>query len=103
VWTGETGSAACSMSITDKLRDGVSAPDELLRAAKVDGASGWQRFTQVILPLMKPAILVALLFRTLDAFRCCLIIKRDRHHEIRRRARHPPRSRRPGLGPMPCG
>jgi multiple sugar transport system permease protein len=44
-------------------------PEELLRAAKVDGASGWQRFTQVILPLMKPAILVALLFRALDAFR----------------------------------
>ena len=44
-------------------------PEELLRAAKVDGASKWQRFTQVILPLMKPAILVALLFRTLDAFR----------------------------------
>jgi multiple sugar transport system permease protein len=44
-------------------------PEELLRAAKVDGASAWQRFTQVILPLMKPAILVALLFRTLDAFR----------------------------------
>ncbi len=44
-------------------------PDELLRAAKVDGATPWQRFTQVMLPLMKPAILVALLFRTLDAFR----------------------------------
>jgi multiple sugar transport system permease protein len=44
-------------------------PEELLRAAKVDGASGWQRLTQVILPLMKPTILVALLFRTLDAFR----------------------------------
>jgi multiple sugar transport system permease protein len=44
-------------------------PDELQRAAKVDGASAWQRFTQVMLPLMKPAILVALLFRTLDAFR----------------------------------
>lgn len=44
-------------------------PDELLRAAKVDGATAWQRFTQVMLPLMKPAILVALLFRTLDAFR----------------------------------
>ena len=44
-------------------------PDELLKAAKVDGASGWQRFIQIMLPLMKPAILVALLFRTLDAFR----------------------------------
>jgi multiple sugar transport system permease protein len=44
-------------------------PDELLEAAKVDGASTWQRFTRITLPLMKPAILVALLFRTLDAFR----------------------------------
>ena len=44
-------------------------PDELLRAAKVDGATGWQRFLRVIVPVMKPAILVALLFRTLDAFR----------------------------------
>lgn len=44
-------------------------PDELLNAARMDGASGWDRFTKVMLPLMKPAILVALLFRTLDAFR----------------------------------
>jgi multiple sugar transport system permease protein len=44
-------------------------PDELLEAAKVDGATTWQRFTKITLPLMKPAILVALLFRTLDAFR----------------------------------
>ncbi|HEY2173441.1 MAG TPA: sugar ABC transporter permease [Mycobacteriales bacterium] len=44
-------------------------PEELLNAAKVDGASPWQRFTKVMVPLMKPAILVALLFRTLDAFR----------------------------------
>jgi multiple sugar transport system permease protein len=44
-------------------------PDELLEAAKVDGASAWQRFVRITLPLMKPAILVALLFRTLDAFR----------------------------------
>jgi multiple sugar transport system permease protein len=44
-------------------------PDELHEAAKVDGASAWQRFVRITLPLMKPAILVALLFRTLDAFR----------------------------------
>jgi multiple sugar transport system permease protein len=43
--------------------------EDLLMAAKVDGASAWQRFTKVIVPVMKPAILVALLFRTLDAFR----------------------------------
>jgi multiple sugar transport system permease protein len=44
-------------------------PEDLQKAAKVDGASAWQRFTRITLPLMKPAILVALLFRTLDSFR----------------------------------
>jgi multiple sugar transport system permease protein len=44
-------------------------PDELHEAAKVDGAGPVQRFVRITLPLMKPAILVALLFRTLDAFR----------------------------------
>jgi multiple sugar transport system permease protein len=44
-------------------------PEDLLKAASMDGASGWQRFTKVMLPVMKPAILVALLFRTLDALR----------------------------------
>ena len=44
-------------------------PEDLLKAASVDGATAWQRFTKVMLPVMKPAILVALLFRTLDAFR----------------------------------
>jgi multiple sugar transport system permease protein len=44
-------------------------PEELQRAAKVDGASAVQRFFKITLPLIKPSILVALLFRTLDAFR----------------------------------
>ena len=44
-------------------------PDDLLKAAAMDGAGAWQRFVKVMLPVMKPAILVALLFRTLDAFR----------------------------------
>ncbi|MPZ26023.1 MAG: ABC transporter permease subunit [Micromonosporaceae bacterium] len=44
-------------------------PEDLLKAAAVDGAGAWQRFRSVMLPVMKPAILVALLFRTLDAFR----------------------------------
>ena len=44
-------------------------PDELHEAAKVDGASTIQRFFRITIPLMRPAILVALLFRTLDAFR----------------------------------
>ena len=44
-------------------------PDGLIEAAKVDGATVWQAFRKVTLPLMKGAILVAVLFRTLDAFR----------------------------------
>jgi multiple sugar transport system permease protein len=47
----------------------VTIDNGLYEAAKVDGASAWQRFTRITLPLMKPAILVALLFRTLDGFR----------------------------------
>jgi multiple sugar transport system permease protein len=47
----------------------VTIDSQLYEAAKVDGATAWQRFTRITLPLMKPAILVALLFRTLDAFR----------------------------------
>jgi multiple sugar transport system permease protein len=44
-------------------------PEDLYKAAKMDGASGWQRFTKITLPLIWPALMVALLFRTLDAFR----------------------------------
>jgi len=52
------------------LMAGLSlVPEDVLQAARVDGATAWQRFYRVTLPLMKPAILVALLFRTLDAFR----------------------------------
>ena len=44
-------------------------PQDLLNAAQVDGAGAWKRLFKVIMPLIKPAILVALLLRTLDAFR----------------------------------
>lgn len=44
-------------------------PVDLTLAARVDGASAWHRFRYITLPLIKPSILVALLFRTLDAFR----------------------------------
>jgi len=44
-------------------------PRDLLDAARVDGASARQRFFRVTLPLMRNAVMVALLFRTLDAFR----------------------------------
>ncbi|WP_295686763.1 carbohydrate ABC transporter permease [uncultured Brevibacterium sp.] len=44
-------------------------PGDMVEAATVDGASWWQRLTRVILPNMKSAIMVALMFRTLEAFR----------------------------------
>lgn len=44
-------------------------PQELARAARVDGAGSWQVFRYVTLPLLKPVILLALLFRTMDAAR----------------------------------
>jgi trehalose/maltose transport system permease protein len=44
-------------------------PTELYEAARVDGASAWQQFWRITLPLLRPAILVALIFRTLDALR----------------------------------
>jgi multiple sugar transport system permease protein len=47
----------------------ATIPEELYRAASMDGAGRWQRFVKITLPLMKPAISVALLFRMLDAFR----------------------------------
>jgi len=47
----------------------VQVPEDIQEAAKVDGATAWQRLWKVILPNMKAAIMVALLFRTLDAWR----------------------------------
>ncbi len=44
-------------------------PGDLYEAGKVDGASWTQRFFQITLPLLKPAIVVALLFRSVDALR----------------------------------
>lgn len=44
-------------------------PAELLEAAKVDGAGAWQRFRRITLPLVRPALLVAVLFRVLDVLR----------------------------------
>jgi multiple sugar transport system permease protein len=44
-------------------------PDDLYEAARIDGANLWQRFRHITLPLLRPALLLALLFRTMDAFR----------------------------------
>src|SRR3954451_926077 len=44
-------------------------PDDLYKAAKVDGSTSWQLFVRITFPLIRPALMVAVLFRTLDAFR----------------------------------
>ena len=46
---------------------GISA--DLYESAKLDGATAWQRFTKITLPLVKPALAVAVIFRALDALR----------------------------------
>lgn len=44
-------------------------PQELYEAASIDGATTWQKFRQITLPLVKPALLLALVFRTIDALK----------------------------------
>jgi multiple sugar transport system permease protein len=79
-WFGERGSATAVIIAAEVwkttpfmallLLAGLTTIDEgLYEAARVDGATAIQRFFRITLPLMKPAIAVALLFRTLDAFR----------------------------------
>ncbi|HVD85827.1 MAG TPA: sugar ABC transporter permease [Solirubrobacterales bacterium] len=80
VWLGEEGYALGVMILADVwktapfmallLLAGLQGiPNDLYDAAKVDGATTWQRFRRVTLPLLIPAITVALIFRTLDALR----------------------------------
>jgi multiple sugar transport system permease protein len=80
VWLGQSGYAMAVLIFADVWKTapfmallilaGLQViPDDVYDAAKVDGASMWQRFWYVTLPLLRPAILVALIFRTLDALR----------------------------------
>jgi len=80
VWLGQSPEAMIVMIIADVwktapfmallLLAGLQViPGEIYEAAKVDGATMWQRFSKITLPLLMPALLVALIFRTLDALR----------------------------------
>src|SRR5215208_3048167 len=80
VWLGEEPQALMVMIFADVwktapfmallLLAGLQViPGEIYEAAKVDGATVWQRFQKITLPLLMPALLVALIFRTLDALR----------------------------------
>src|SRR3712207_4270559 len=80
VWLGEEPQALLVMIFADVwktapfmallLLAGLQViPSEIYEAAKVDGATAWQRFRRITIPLLMPALLVALIFRTLDALR----------------------------------
>ena len=79
-WFGGTWSSLTAICVSEiwkttpfmslLLLAGLSqVSEDMLEAAKVDGATWWQRLFRVILPNMKAAIMVAVLFRALDAFR----------------------------------
>jgi multiple sugar transport system permease protein len=80
LWTGSEWPAKWAVIIADTWKTtpfmallilaGLQMiPADVYEAAKVDGASAWQRFRMITLPLVKPALMVAILFRTLDALR----------------------------------
>ncbi|MGA8847996.1 MAG: sugar ABC transporter permease [Nocardioides sp.] len=79
-WFGETTPAVIAIMVSEiwkttpfmsllLLAGLAQVSEDMVEAAKVDGATWWQRLTRVILPNMKAAIMVAVLFRALDAYR----------------------------------
>jgi trehalose/maltose transport system permease protein len=79
-WTAQPNTALASVAAVDiwkttpfvalLLLAGLQViPGDLYEAAATDGANKWQQFWRITLPLLRPAILVALIFRTLDALR----------------------------------
>jgi multiple sugar transport system permease protein len=79
-WLGTSGNALASLVLIDAwqwtpftiliLRAGLdSLAHEPFEAAAIDGASRWQSFWHITLPLLRPVLMVVLLFRTLDAFK----------------------------------
>jgi multiple sugar transport system permease protein len=79
-WFGETTPAVIAIMISEiwkttpfmsllLLAGLAQVSEDMIEAAKVDGATWWQRLWKVILPNMRAAIMVAVLFRALDAYR----------------------------------
>ncbi|HEY9522654.1 MAG TPA: sugar ABC transporter permease, partial [Thermopolyspora sp.] len=80
IWTGPVWSSRLAIIIADTWKTAPfisllvlaamqSIPDEVYEVARVNGASAWQRTWRITLPLVKPALAVAVLFRVLDALR----------------------------------
>lgn len=80
LWLADTGASFWAIVIADVWKTAPfiglltlaglqTIPAEVYEAAKVDGASTWRTFTRITLPLVKPTLVVAVLFRTLDTLR----------------------------------
>jgi multiple sugar transport system permease protein len=80
LWTTEGFHAKAAVLIADTWKTAPfigllvlaglqTIPQELYEAARVDGAGAWKAFTRITLPLVKPVLLVAVLFRLLDVLR----------------------------------
>jgi multiple sugar transport system permease protein len=78
-WFGSTGSALAALMIVNVWRGmpfyGISflaglqtIPTDLYEAARVDGASRWQQFLHITIPLLRPVLLVVLLLSTILTF-----------------------------------
>jgi multiple sugar transport system permease protein len=80
LWLADTGASFWAIVIADTWKTAAfiglltlaglqTIPAEVYEAAKVDGATTWQQFVRITLPMVKPALVVAVLFRTLDTLR----------------------------------
>jgi ABC-type sugar transport system permease subunit len=80
LWLADTGASFWAIIIADVWKTAPfiglltlaglqTIPAEVYEAAKVDGASTWQQFQRITLPMVKPTLVVAVLFRTLDTLR----------------------------------
>jgi len=80
LWLADTGASFWAIVLADVWKTAPfiglltlaglqTIPAEVYEAAKVDGATAWQQFTRITLPMVKPTLVVAVLFRTLDTLR----------------------------------
>jgi ABC-type sugar transport system permease subunit len=80
LWLADTGASFWAIIIADTWKTAAfiglltlaglqTIPAEVYEAAKVDGATTWQQFVRITLPMVKPTLVVAVLFRTLDTLR----------------------------------
>jgi multiple sugar transport system permease protein len=80
LWLADSGASFWAIVIADTWKTAPfiglltlaglqTIPAEVYEAAKVDGATTWQQFVRITLPMVKPALVVAVLFRTLDTLR----------------------------------